>query len=346
MPMHADKKAVLLLAAVGICCAAMFFPVSAAEADGSAPDGASEAADNEFKLRAPIFTGVNPEKRDYYEKLGQEADEFLADKSFTEHWRKPGVLETPEQAEKALEACDERLSEIDRAVKNKSAACYYTFLVNRCINLARETSFDRKREIEAIKTRARTIQHKVRVQESEKRRAERLAEPFDIAPKTVKPAPEPSVTLKPKEVKPASMPGEYKLKEVKEPSKPAGWEAKKVQEPSKPSGFKAAEPKPASLPSGAVMPGEENAKGTAAEKAGSAPTREELERANQEALAKKQAEATERQRQAEKKAAERKAKREARNRRFQEDQAKRRDAQLKYEEEQKKGKSSGLLDFF
>ena len=222
--------------------------------------------------------------------------------------------------------------------------------MNRCINLARETSFERKREIEEIKTRARTIQHKVRVQESEKRRAERLAEPMpeplDITPKTVKPAPEPSVTLKPKEVKPASMPGEYKPKEVKEPSKPVGWEAKTVQEPSKPSGFKAAEPKPASLPSGAVMPGEESAKGTAPENAGPAPTREELEQANQEALAKKQAEAAERQRQAVKKAAERKAKREARNRRFQEDQAKRRDAQLKYEEEQKKGKSSGLLDFF
>ena len=316
----------------------------------SSAEGSAESAESGIKLRTPIFTGVNPEKRDYYEKLGREADEFLDDKSFTEHWRKPGVLETPEQAAKALEACDKRLSQIDRAVKNKSAACYYTFLVKRCINLARETSFERKREIEEIKTRARTIQHKVRVQESEKRRAERLAEPMpeplDIAPKNVKPAPEPSVTLKPKEVKPASMPGEYKPKEVKEPSKPAGWEAKKVQEPSKPSGFKAAEPKPASLPSGSVMPGEENAKGTVAENAGPAPTREELEQANLEALAKKEAEAAERQRQSEKKAAERKAKREARNRRFQEDQAKRRDAQLKYAEEQKKGKSSGLLDFF
>ena len=301
--------------------------------------------------RTPIFTGVNPEKRDYYEDLGRKADAFLADKSFTEKWQKPGALETPKQAEQALEECDERLSKIDNALKAKSAACYYTFLVNRCINQAREVSFERKREIEAIMTTARTIQHKECVKESERKRAEREAapkpEPLDIAPKTVKPAAEPSVKMKPKEVKPASVPGDYRPKEVKEPSSPSGWDAKTVKEPSKPSGFKAAEPKAPSLPSGAVLPGVEadKSKTNTAEDAAE-PTREELEKANMEALAQKEAEALERQQQAAKKAAERKAKREERNRRFKEDQARRKEAQMRYEAEQAKGKTSGLLDYF
>lgn len=307
------------------------------------------AADEESKstgFRSPVFTGVNPEKRDHYEALGREADAFLADRSFVEKWRRKGALETPAQAEKALEEAEKQLGRIEDAVKNKTAACYYTFLVNHCIGEARKISFERQREIQAIMTDARTIQHRVQTEEYERRRAAREAEPkpepLDIAPKTVKDAPtEPPVKIKPKEVKPAPLPGDYSPKQIKEPSMPSGPAPAKVREPSMPSGLKAAEPKAPSLPSGAALPGNES-------KSGNDPleTREAMEEANMAALAQKEAKARERQLRAEENARERKAKREEKNKRFKEDQARRREAQLRYEEEQKSGKKSGLFDFF
>ena len=303
--------------------------------------------------RVPVFTGVNPEKRDYCEDLGRKSDKILVDRSFVEKWRKPGALKTPEQAEEALEEADKALDLVDRAVKNKTAACYYTILVNRCIGEAKEKSYERQREIRGVMTDARTILHKVKTEENARKKAERLAKPLpqtaDIAPKTVKPAPsKPSVMLKPKEVRPAQLPGDYSKKEVKEPSKPTGWDAKTVREPSDPSGFKAPKEKAPSMPSGMSMPGTDSTGGVSDMSNASAkqPTREELEQANLEALAQKEAEAAERHRQADEKAKARKAKREARNKRFKEDQEKRRAAQLEYEKEQAEGKKSGLFDYF
>lgn len=314
-----------------------------------AEDSSDKSAD---EWRAPILTGVNPEKRDYYEELGRKSDKILDDRSFVEKWRRPGALQTPKQAEAALEEADKALDLVDRAVKNKTAACYYTFLVNYCIGEAKEKSYERQREIRGVMVDARTILHKVKTQENARKKEERLAKPLpqpvDIAPKTVKPVPsEPPVKLKPKEVQPASLPGDYSPKEVKEPSKPTGWEAKTVGEPSEPSGFKAPSAKEPSMPSGMSMPGSgANSDGAGASTQAKQPTREELEQGNLKALAEKEAEAAERQRQAEEKAKARKAKREARNKRFKEDQEKRRAAQLEYEKQQKEGKKSGLFDYF
>ena len=309
---------------------------------------AEENAENSGESwRVPIFTGVNPQKRDYYEELGRKSDKILDDRSFVEKWRKPGALKTPEQAEEALEEADKALDLVDRAVKNKTAACYYTILVNRCIGEAKGKSYERQREIRGVMTDARTILHKVKTEENARKKAVRLAKPLpqpvDIAPKTVKPAPsEPPVKIKPKEVQPAPVPGDFSPKEVKEPSKPTGWKAKTVREPSEPSGVKAPSAKEPSMPSGMNMPGSP-AKN---ENIGAPPTREELEEANLKALAAKEAEAAERQRRASEKAIERKAEREAKNRRFKEDMEKRRAAQLEYEREQQEGKKSGLFEFF
>lgn len=319
-------------------------------AGGAYAEDSSDKSGDEW--RAPILTGVNPEKRDYYEELGRKSDKILDDRSFVEKWRCPGVLQTPKQAEEALEEADKALDLVDRAVKNKTAACYYTILVNRCIGEAKEKSYERQREIRGVMTDARTILHKVKTQENARKKEERLAKPLpqpvDIAPKTVKSAPsEPPVKIKPKEVQPAPLPGDYSPKEVKEPSKPTGWEAKTVHEPSEPSGFKAPSTKEPSMPSGMSMPGSgANSDGAGASSQAKQPTREELEQANLKALAEKEAEATERQRQAEEKAKARKAKREARNKRFKEDQERRRAAQLEYEKQQKEGKKSGLFDYF
>ena len=307
---------------------------------------ASDDGGRTFGIRTPVFTGVNPEKRDHYEALGREADEVLADRSFVEKWRRTGALETPAQAERALEEAEKQLGGIEDAVKNKTAACYYTFLVNHCIGEARKLSFERQREIRDIMTDARTIQHRAQTEEYERRRAAREAkpkpEPLDITPKTVKPAPsEPPVSIKPKEVKPAPLPGDYSPKQIKAPSMPSGPAPAKVRETSMPSGLKAEEPKAPSLPSGAALPGK------ASSQSGDVlSTREAMEEANVAALAEKTAKARERQLRAEAAARERKAKREEKNRRFKEDQARRREAQLKYEEEQRSGKKSGLFDFF
>lgn len=287
--------------------------------------------------RTPLITGVNPEKREYYEDLGRRSDKILIDRSFVEKWRKPGALQTLKQAEDALDEADRALDLVDRAVKNKTAACYYMFLVNQCISEAKELSYAREREIRGVMSDARTILHKVKTEENARKKAERLAKPLpqpvDIAPKTVKPAPsKPPVTLKPKEVQPAPIPSK---KEVKEPSQPTGWDAKTVREPSAPSRFKAQTEKAPSMPSGMNMPGTESKSATSivSKEPAKQPTREELEQANLEALAQKEAEA-------------RKAKREARNKRFREDQEKRRAAQLEYERTQKEGKKSGLFDYF
>lgn len=295
--------------------------------------------------RTPLITGVNPEKREYYEDLGRRSDKILIDRSFVEKWRKPGALQTLKQAEDALDEADRTLDLVDRAVKNKTAACYYTFLVNQCISEAKELSYAREREIQGVMSDARTILHKVKTEENARKKAERLAKPLpqpvDIAPKTVKPAPSKlPVTLKPKEVQPAPIPSDYSKKEVKEPSQPTGWDAKTVREPSAPSRFKAQTEKAPSMPSGMNMPGTESKSATSivSKEPVKQPTREELEQANLEALAQKEAEAAERQRQADEEAKARKAKREARNKRFREDQEKRRAAQLEYERTQKEGR--------
>lgn len=106
-----------------------------------AEDSSDKSGD---EWRAPILTGVNPEKRDYYEELGRKSDKILDDRSFVEKWRRPGALQTPKQAEKALEEADKALDLVDRAVKNKTAACYYTILVNHCIGEAKERSYERQ----------------------------------------------------------------------------------------------------------------------------------------------------------------------------------------------------------
>ncbi len=311
----------------------------------------SEKADD-AGWRVPILTGVDPEKRDYYEDLGRKSDKILDDRSFIEKWRRPGALQAPKQAEEALDEADKALGLVERALKNKTAACYYKFLVNRCISEAKEKSNERQREIRGVMVDARTILHKAKSEENARRKEERLAKPLpppvDIAPKTVKPAPrEPTVKFKPKEVKPASLPGDYSRKEVKEPSEPTGWEAKTVREPSAPSGFKASTAKEPSAPSGMSVPGSgEKSKGAGVSPRTEQPTREELEQANLKALAEKEAEAAERRREAAEKAEKRKAKREERSRRFTEDQERRRAAQLEYEKERAEGKKSGLSDYF
>lgn len=296
--------------------------------------------------RVPITTGVDPEKRDYYEDLGRKSDKILNDRSFVEKWRKPGTLQTPQQAEIALDEAEKAIDLLDRAVKNKTAACYYTFLVNRCIGDAKKRSFERQREIRDVMTDARTILHKEKAEENARKKAERLSKPFPqpvgVEPKAVKPVPaEPPVKVRPKEVQPESVPGNYPKKEVKAPSKPSAWEAKKVRNPTEPSGYKLQEEKAPSMPSGmkAIRP-------DAAPEQEYPTTREALEQANLRALAEKEAEAAERQRQADEKAKARKAKREARNKRFKEDQEKRRAAQLEYEKEQKEGKKSGIFNYF
>ena len=109
--------------------------------NASAEENAEKSGES---WRVPIFTGVNPQKRDYYEELGRKSDKILDDRSFVEKWRKPGALKTPEQAEEALEEADKALDLVDRAVKNKTAACYYTILVNRCIGEAKGTRDTRR----------------------------------------------------------------------------------------------------------------------------------------------------------------------------------------------------------
>lgn len=325
----------------------LFAAASALLLAWSAPHAAEEAGNTgNDGWRTPVFTGANPEKRDHYEALGRAADRVLSDRSFPEKWKAEGALATPEQAERALAEAEKKLDEIERAVRDKSAACYYMFLVNHCIGEARKLSFARQREVRDVMTDARTIQHREQTKAKEERRAARLAEPkpepLDIAPKEVKPASsEPPVSIRPKEVKPAPLPGDYSPKQVKEPSMPSGPKPAKVREPSVSSGLKAAEPKAPSLPSGAALPGTDPEAGSEA-----LPTREAMEEANMAALAEKEAAARERRLKAEKDAQERKAKREEKNRKFKEDQAKRKAAQLKYEEEQRLGKKSGLFDFF
>ena len=137
---------------------------------------ANTTAEETSGFSLPPLTAVDASKRGEWERLGEEADRLLADRSFVENWRAQASFRTPAGARRALAEADDRLKEIDHAVQKKSGACLYTFFVNRCVNEARKTSYQRKREIRNLMSDARVVLHGEEVKERKKERLAREAE--------------------------------------------------------------------------------------------------------------------------------------------------------------------------
>ena len=265
----------------------------------------------------PPLTAVDASKRDEWERLGKEADQFLADRSFVENWRARADFRTPAGARQALREADERLKKLDDAVQKKSGACLYTFFVNYCIDKARKTSFLRKREIRTLMNDARAVLHEEEKKEHEKERLAREAKkpkaPMKIDPKKVDAEPKEPVRITPKDVRPPSLPTSLTPKVSREASLP-------------------------NVPKGArIEPTDTNDYNA---------TREALEEANVAAQAQREEERKLRQQKAEEKAKARKAKRKAKQQKLEETMAQREAAQRRLEEEREKGKQSGLFSYF
>ena len=281
----------------------------------SASDTAISKEESGFSL--PPLTAVDASKRDEWERLGKEADRFLADRSFVVNWRARADFRTPTGARQALREADERLKKLDDAVQKKSGACLYTFFVNYCIDKARKTSFLRKREIRTLMNDARAVLHEEEKKEHEKERLAREAKkpkaPMKIDPKKVDAEPKEPVRIAPKDVRPPSLPTSLTPKVSREASLP-------------------------NVPKGArIEPTDTNDHNA---------TREALEEANVAAQAQREEERKLRQQKAEEKAKARKAKRKAKQQKLEETMAQREAAQRRLEEEREKGKQSGLFSYF
>ena len=284
--------------------------------DTPAVETATAEESSGFSL--PPLTAVDVSKRDEWERLGEESDRVLADRSFVEHWRARADFCTPTGARQALAEADDQLKKIDEAVQKKSGACLYTFFVNHCIDEARKTSFVRKREIRSLMTDARAVIHAEEVKEHEKARLAREAKepntPIKIEPKKVDTTPKEPVRIAPKEVRAPSLPKSRTPKAPEEASLP-------------------------NVPKGAQIDSSET-------NADHDAMREALEKANLAAQALREEERKLRQQKAEEKAKARKAKREAKRRQFEETMAQRIDAQRRLEKEREDGKQSNLFGYF
>ena len=288
-----------------------FMGMSVAQASGST------TVEETSGFSLPPLTAVDASKRGEWERLGEEADRLLSDRSFVENWRAQASFRTPAGARRALAEADDRLKEIDHAVQKKSGACLYTFFVNRCIKDARKTSYQRKREIRNLMSDARAVLHGEEVMERKKARLARDAEknkaPTKITPKKIDTEPKIPVRIAPKEVRALSLPKPRSSVTPEEASLP-------------------------STPKGATIESNnENVDRDAMRKA--------LEEANLAAQAQREEQRSLRQQKADEKAKARKARREAKRRKLEETMAQREEAQRRLEEERKNGKQSGFSDY-
>lgn len=274
------------------------------------------------------------------EARAEKAQTVLNDTAFYDRWNAKGAIDSPDTAAKVKDAADKELSRVERAMKDVQAACTEKFFVNKCIDDARRLSFSREREIRRVIVAADEVIRAERVRKMEENRAKNAAAkrepPMKISPKEVKnDRPEP-IRIAPKKPSEPSLPMKLDGADGRKASEPVDLKPKEVKAPSEPAGIQPKEVKDASLP--ALIPGSKVEVSPDA-------ARKDLEDANEAWYAEKQAQAVERQREAEERAKKRRKDREAKQQQFEKSLEERSEAQKRYEDRQKE-KSSGLAKYF
>lgn len=244
-----------------------------------------------------------------------EAMAKIEDDAVVRAWTEGAAEITPENAEAVIRAAEAERAAKKQAFEAASKACQSRFLVNRCIDQAKQAQFEQDRALRRIIERAQDVERAERTREIEERRARAQAEPKR----------EPMKLREPRLKEPAK-PMDITPKTVKEPSKPMDIAPKTVKEPSKPVDSR---------------PAEVRAEQSEAERA-------ELEAANLKAYEERQRRAAERMARIEEIAAKRKAEREENRRHFEETLKAREEAQKRYEERREQGGNGrqSLSEFF
>ena len=114
------------------------------------------------------------------------ADLILNDDSFYQKWSKPGVIKTPEMAEKVKKEAEAIRDSLDVAINDSRRWCNTRFFVNACIDESRDLSYERERELRQViiaadevlrADRTRRIAEKLEAQRAEKPEPIKIGKP-------------------------------------------------------------------------------------------------------------------------------------------------------------------------
>ena len=267
----------------------------------------------------------------------EAAQKVLGDRSYHDRWSPEASLKTARDAKAANDEGELVQKRIDAAFNDMKAWCQTRFLVNACIQDARDLHHEREMEIRSVRFRADEIIRLDRLNDLKERREKEKRDPRQLMNLSggTSAADVEAMQSRAEERRARE---EENVRAYEEKQRKAAQGAAEHRNPLKMK----------SRPKDASKPVESHVGRTAADveaKQAEAAERRAQEAANLEAYEVKQAEARKRLEEAESTAAKNKAKREARRANLNKTLEERRAAQDRYEESQK-NRDSGLSKYF